>query len=226
MAFLVPTVVDGDGRSAFDIYSLLLKERIIFLGTAIDDQVANLVVAQLLYLDSQGHQPINMYINSPGGAVYAGLAIYDTMKMLKSPVSTMSMGFTGSMSTVILSAGAKGQRYALPHATVHMHPTSGGSKGYTEDVRIAYREQERLQSQIFYLLAKHAGRRTEEIEKAFDNDLFMNAVEARSLGLIDQILGSTEDLIALEHSPFRIALMQQTDAAAMPLIDSSRPALH
>ncbi|WP_249219446.1 ClpP family protease [Chitinophaga sp. HK235] len=225
MAFLIPTVIDGDGRNAFDIYSLLLKERIIFLGTSIDDQVANLIVAQLLYLDSQSHQPISMYINSPGGVVYAGLAIYDTMKMLKSPVSTMCMGFTGSMATVILTAGAQGQRYALPHATVHMHPTGGGAKGYTEDVRIAYREQERLQNQIFYLIALHAGRRTEEIEAAFENDHFMNAIEARSFGLIDQVLGSTEDLIALEHAPFRVALMQQLLSQEKTLIDSSHPTL-
>ncbi|MBC9910923.1 ClpP family protease [Chitinophaga varians] len=225
MAFLIPTVIDGDGRNAFDIYSLLLKERIIFLGTSIDDQVANLIVAQLLYLDSMGHQPISMYINSPGGVVYSGLAIYDTMKMLKSPVSTMSMGFTGSMATVILTAGAKGQRYALPHATVHMHPTGGGAKGYTEDVRIAYREQERLQSQIFYLIAQHSGRQTEEIEAAFENDHFMNAVEAQSFGLIDQVLGSTEDLIALEHSPFRVALMQQQLSPGKILTGGPRPAL-
>ncbi|NSL89448.1 ClpP family protease [Chitinophaga solisilvae] len=212
MAFLIPTVVDGDGRNAFDIYSLLLKERIIFLGTAIDDQVANLIVAQLLYLDSQSHQPISMYINSPGGVIYAGMAIYDTMKMLRSPVSTMAVGFTGSMSTIILSSGASGQRFALPHATIHMHPAGGGAKGYTEDVRIAYREQERLESQIFHLLAKNAGRPVSDIAAAFENDHFLNAVEARSFGLVDEVLGSTDDLIALEFAQLKIATMSSLPA--------------
>lgn len=191
MAFLVPTVVDGESRGAFDIYSLLLKERIIFLGTAIDDQVANLIVAQLLYLDSENHRPINMYINSPGGVIYAGMAIYDTMKMLKSPVSTTAMGFTGSMGTVILTAGASGQRYALPNATIHMHPASGGAKGYTEDVRIAFNEQGRLQYKLSQLIALQSGRSVEEVAYAFRNDHFMDAAEARDFGLVDEVLNST-----------------------------------
>ncbi|HEY8960418.1 ClpP family protease [Chitinophaga sp.] len=191
MAFLVPTVVDGESRGAFDIYSLLLKERIIFLGTAIDDQVANLIVAQLLYLDSENHRPINMYINSPGGVIYAGMAIYDTMKMLKSPVSTTAMGFTGSMGTVILTAGASGQRYALPNATIHMHPASGGAKGYTEDVRIAFNEQGRLQDKLSQLIALQSGRSVEEVAYAFRNDHFMDAAEARDFGLVDEVLNST-----------------------------------
>lgn len=197
MAFLIPTVIDGDSRGAFDIYSLLLKERIIFLGTAIDDQVANLIVAQLLYLDSENHRPINMYINSPGGVVYAGMAIYDTMKMLKSPVSTMAMGFTGSMGTIILTAGATGQRYALPNATIHMHPASGGAKGYTEDVRIAFNEQGRLQQKLFQIIAMQSGRSAEEVEHAFSNDHFMAAEEARDFGLVDEVLNSAAVLPAL-----------------------------
>ncbi|RYZ55702.1 MAG: ATP-dependent Clp protease proteolytic subunit [Sphingobacteriales bacterium] len=204
MSFLIPTVVDSSTRGAYDIYSLLLKERIIFLGTGIDDQVANLIVAQLLYLDSENHAPISMYINSPGGMVYAGLAIYDTMKRLKSPVSTVSVGFTGSMATVILSTGAAGKRYALPHSTVHMHPSSGGAKGYTEDVRIAYREQERLQGQIFHLMARHAGRTVEEVEDAFRRDRFMNAEEARLFGLVDEVLGETDDLLSLNDVLCRV----------------------
>jgi len=198
MAFLIPTVVDSATRGAYDIYSLLLKERIVFLGTAIDDQLANLVIAQLLYLDSESHAPVSMYINSPGGVVYSGMAIYDTMKKLKSPVSTVSVGFTGSMATVILSAGAMGSRFALPHATVHMHPSSGGSKGYTEDVRIAYREQERLQGQVFNLLSKHTDRTYEAIEDAFRRDKFMNAAEAKDFGLVDEVLGDTSDLLSLK----------------------------
>ncbi|RUA19195.1 MAG: hypothetical protein DSY83_00770 [Flavobacteriia bacterium] len=138
-ANMIPMVLDnsGNGERAFDIYSLLLKERIVFLNGAINQSIASVVVAQLLYLNSvDQHRPINLYIQSPGGEVYAGFAIYDTMKMLSAPVSTYSIGFTGSMGTFLLSGGEKGKRFALPHATVHMHPTGGGAKGYTEDVRI------------------------------------------------------------------------------------------
>lgn len=196
---LIPTVIDTTTRGAYDIYSLLLKERIIFLGTAIDDNVANLIVAQLLYLDSENHQPISLYIHSPGGVIYAGFAIYDTMKILKSPVSTIAVGFSGSMGTVLLTAGAKGQRYALPHATVHMHPAGGGARGYTEDVRIAYQEQERLQDQLFYVIAKNTGHSYEEIENMYRRDKFMNAEEAKEYGLVDEILGDAEDLLAIRN---------------------------
>lgn len=194
---LIPTVLDSTTRGAYDIYSLLLKERIIFLGAAIDDQVANLVVAQLLYLDSENHYPVRLYVHCPGGSVYAGLAIYDTMKMMKSPVSTVAVGFTGSMGTVLLTAGAAGQRYALPNATIHMHPTSGGAKGYTEDVSIAYREQERLQNHLFDLMGKHSGHTREEIETSFRRDKFMNAAEAREYGLVDEVLGDAAALQTL-----------------------------
>lgn len=194
---LIPTVLDSTTRGAYDIYSLLLKERIIFLGAAIDDQVANLVVAQLLYLDSENHYPVRLYVHCPGGSVYAGLAIYDTMKMMKSPVSTVAVGFTGSMGTVLLTAGAAGQRYALPNATIHMHPTSGGAKGYTEDVSIAYREQERLQNHLFDLMGKHSGHTREEIETSFRRDKFMNAAEAKEYGLVDEVLGDAAELQTL-----------------------------
>ena len=156
----------GRGERAFDIYSLLLKERIVFLGTGIDDAVANLIVAQLLYLNSvDSKQPISLYINSPGGSVYAGLAIYDAMQMISAPVSTVAVGVSASMGTALLTSGRKGKRYALPHATIHMHPTGGGAKGYTEDVRIAYMEQERLQNQLFYIIGKHSDHKQEEIEE-------------------------------------------------------------
>ena len=161
-------VIDNSGRGerAYDIYSLLLKERIVFLGTPITDQVANLIVAQLLYLNGEDpNQPINMYINSPGGSIYAGLAIYDTMQMIPAPVATYAVGVTASMGTVLLAAGAKGKRYALPHATIHMHPASSGAQGYTEDVRIAFREQERVQTQLFHLVGKHTGHDWKEIEE-------------------------------------------------------------
>lgn len=206
---IIPTVIDGTTRSAYDIYSLLLKERIIFLGTAIDDHIANLIVAQLLYLDSENHYPIRLYVNSPGGVIYAGLAIYDTMKMLKSPVSTMAVGFTGSFGTMILAAGAKGQRYALPHATVHMHPASGGAKGYTEDVRIAYHEQERLENQLFHLIGKHSNHTKDEIEEVYRRDRFMNAVEAKEFGLVDEVLGDVDDLISLRDIQFKIATFDE-----------------
>ena len=205
MSLFIPTVTDASSRGAYDIYSLLLKERIIFLGTAIEENVANLVVAQLLYLDSENHSPINLYVNCPGGVVYAGFAIYDTKKMVKSPVSTIAVGFSGSMGTVILSAGTKGHRYALPHATVHMHPAGGGAKGYTEDVRIAYMEQERIQNQLFYLIGKHTNHKQEEIEEMFRRDRFMNATEAKDYGLVDEVLGDIDDLIPLKELQRKIS---------------------
>jgi ATP-dependent Clp protease, protease subunit len=197
---VIPMVIDNSGRGerAYDIYSLLLKERIIFLGTAIDDQVANVIVAQLLYLNSlSSKDQINLYIHSPGGSVYAGLAIYDAMQMISAPVSTVSVGFSGSMGTALLTSGQKGKRYALPHSTIHMHPTGGGAKGYTEDVRIATREQERLQTQLFHLMGKHTGHSWQEIEEYFIRDRYLNAVEAKAFGLVDEVLGDTSDLIQL-----------------------------
>ncbi len=197
---MVPMVIDRQGsfERAYDIYSLLLKNRIIFLGTPINDQVANVIVAQLLYLNSEDpNQPINMYINSPGGSIYAGLAIYDTMQMIQSPVSTYAVGVTASMGTVLLAAGAKGRRYALPHATIHMHPASSGAQGYTEDVRIAFREQERVQTQLFHLVGKHSGRDWKAIEEDFTRDRYMNVVEAKGYGLIDEILGDTSDVVVI-----------------------------
>lgn len=204
---LIPMVIDNSGRGerAYDIFSLLLKERIIFLGTAIDDQVANLIVAQLLYLNSQDpKRQIDMYINCPGGVVYAGLAIYDAMQMITAPVSTVCVGFSGSMGTALLSCGTKGKRYALPQATIHMHPTGGGAKGYTEDVRIATREQERLQSQLFHIMGKHTGHTWKEIEEYFIRDRFLNALEAKSYGLVDEVLGDTSNLIKIDRGDFQV----------------------
>lgn len=198
---LIPMVIDNTGRGerAYDIYSLLLKERIIFLGTPISDQIANLIVAQLLYLNGDDpNQPINMYINSPGGSIYAGLAIYDTMQMITAPVSTYAVGVTASMGTVLLAAGAKGRRYALPHATIHMHPASSGAQGYTEDIRIAFREQERVQTQLFHLVGKHTGHTWKEIEKDFERDRYMNAIEAKAYGLVDDVLGDVSDIVQIK----------------------------
>ena len=208
-AATIPMVIDNSDRSerAYDIYSLLLKERIVFLGTGVNDQMANLLVAQLLYLDSQSNSlPINMYIQSPGGSVYAGLAIMDTMRMIKAPVHTMAVGMTASMGTIILSAGEKGHRYALPHATIHMHPTGGGAQGYTEDVRIAYREQERLEKQLFHLLAQQCGRNWQQIEADFKRDRFMNALEAKEYGLVDQVLGDTGDIVWLQQPDMSVQM--------------------
>jgi ATP-dependent Clp protease protease subunit len=199
---LIPMVIDSSGRGerAYDIYSLLLKERIIFLGTPISDQIANLIVAQLLYLNGDDpNQPINMYINSPGGSVYAGLAIYDTMQMISAPVSTYAVGVTASMGTVLLAAGAKGRRFALPHATIHLHPAGGGAQGYTEDVRIAFREQERVQTQLFHLVGKHTGHHWKEIEKDFERDRYMSAMEAKEYGLVDDVLGDTTDIVYVKN---------------------------
>ena len=210
-ANVIPMVIDNSSRGerAFDIYSLLLKERIIFLGTQIDDNLANVIVAQLLYLNSiDPKRHIDMYIQSPGGSVYAGLAIYDTMQMISAPVQTTCVGFSGSMGTALLSSGAKGKRFALPHATIHMHPTGGGSRGYTEDVRIATREQERLQVQLFHLIGKHSGHTWKEIEEFFLRDRYLSAPEALSYGLVDEILGDIGDVIKLGHSAFQVNFNQ------------------
>ncbi|MEL7587166.1 MAG: ATP-dependent Clp protease proteolytic subunit [Prolixibacteraceae bacterium] len=208
---LIPMVIDnaGDGERAYDIYSRLLKERIIFLGGPINDAVANVVVAQLLYLNSvDSNRGVDLYIHSPGGSVYAGLAIYDTMKMMSAPVSTYSVGFTGSMGTFLLSSGEKGKRFALPHSTIHMHPTGGGTQGYTEDVRIATREQERLQTQIFHLMGRQTGHSWKEIEEFFLRDKFMNAHEAREFGLIDEVMDDAGDVIVLDNPDSRVSLIE------------------
>lgn len=198
---ILPAVIDSNGRyeRVMDPFSLLFKERIVFLGTPINDQVANAIIAQLLWLNSENpNQPINLYINSPGGSVYAGLAIYDTIQMISAPVSTLAVGVTASMGTVLLTAGAKGRRFALPHATIHMHPASSGAQGYTEDVRIAFRELERIQTQLFYLVSKHTDHNWREIEEIFERDRWMNAVEAKEFGLVDDVLGDASDVIVID----------------------------
>ena len=223
-ASLVPMVIDNSDMSerAFDIYSLLLKERIVFLGSALNDQVANLLVAQLLYLNSTNSTaPVHLYIQSPGGSVYAGMAIYDTMKMMDCPIYTYSVGFTGSMSTFLLSGGDKGHRYALPHSTIHMHPTGGGTKGYTEDVRIATREQERIQAQIFHIMGENTGHSWREIESYFLRDKFLNAFQAKDFGLVDEILGDPGDIIEVEDSPLHIRPVQMNGIETGDELDAS-----
>jgi ATP-dependent Clp protease protease subunit len=195
---LIPMVVDGAehyGRS-YDIYSMLLKNRIIFLGSPITQEIANVIVAQILYLGNEvPKQPIHLYINSPGGEVYAGFAMYDAMQMVDAPVYTYAVGMTASMGTALLAAGAPGHRYSLPHATIHQHPTSSGMKGYTPDVQIALREQERIQTQLFHILGKHTGHSWQEIERDFTRDRFMHSIEAKAYGIIDHILGDSHDVI-------------------------------
>lgn len=191
MNSLIPMVIESTGRGerAYDIYSLLLKERIIFLGSPINDQVSNLIVAQLLYLDREDpEKEISLYINCPGGEIYPGLAIYDTMQQVRSPVSTIAVGWTASMGTVLLAAGTKGRRYALPHATIHMHPAGGGARGAAPDVERQIKELMRMQDLLRKLLAKHTGQPLERIIEDFDRDYFMNAETAVDYGIIDEVL--------------------------------------
>ncbi len=189
---LVPMVIESTGRGerAYDIFSLLLKERIIFLGTPITDQVANLIVAQLLFLDREDpEREIQMYINSPGGAIYPGLAIYDTMQQIQAPVTTFAVGWTASMGTVLLAAGEPGRRSALPHSTIHMHPAGGGAQGYAPDVEIQYKELKRMQDLLHGILSRHTGQSVEQIAEDFERDRFMDAHGAKEYGLVDNILG-------------------------------------
>jgi ATP-dependent Clp protease protease subunit len=194
---LVPMVVESTGRGerAYDIFSLLLKERIIILGTPINDQIANLTVAQLLWLASEdSSKPIRMYINSPGGQVYAGMAIYDTMQQVECPVSTVAVGFTASFGTILLAAGTKGMRYALPNATIHLHQPLGGARGQASDIAIQAQEILRLRTDLNHILGRHTGQTIERIQKDTDRDLYMTAIQARDYGLVDQVLDNAQGL--------------------------------
>jgi ATP-dependent Clp protease protease subunit len=188
---LVPMVIETSGRGerAYDIYSLLLKERIIMLTTPISEQIASLVVAQLLYLAREDpEKPIRLYINSPGGQVYSGMAIYDTMQQIECPVSTVALGFTASFGTVLLTAGEKGMRYALPNATVHMHQPLGGTQGQASDIAIQANEILRLRKSLNEILSLHTGQTIKRIEDDTDRDIFMTAHEAKEYGLVDEVL--------------------------------------
>ncbi len=192
---LIPMVIETSGRGerAYDIYSLLLKERIIFVGTPINDQVANLIVAQLLFLNREDPtKEIQMYINSPGGVIYAGLAIYDTMQQMTAPVSTVAVGVTASFGTVLLAAGTKGYRYALPNATIHMHQPLGGVQGQATDIEIQAKEILRLKEKLNQVFVKHTGKSIDDIERDTERDLYLDAEGAMKYGLIDQILTPPE----------------------------------
>lgn len=188
---LVPMVIESTGRGerAYDIFSLLLKERIIFLGTPISAQVANLIVAQLLFLDREDpEREISLYIHSPGGEIAAGLAIYDTLQLIHAPISTIAVGMTASMATILLTAGAPGRRYALPHATIHLHQPLGGVRGQATDIEIAAREILRMRALINQLLMRHTGLSEDEIDKFMDRDFYMTAQQAVEYGIVDRVL--------------------------------------
>ena len=188
---VIPFVVEQSprGERAFDIFSLLLKERIIFLGTPIDDQIANLIIAQLLYLERDDpDKDINMYVHSPGGVISAGLAIYDTMLLLRCDVATICVGECASMATVLLAAGTKGKRYALPHSTIHIHQARGGATGQAADIEIHAREVIRRNQMIKEILAHHTGQDIERITHDSDRDFFMDAAGAKEYGIVDEVL--------------------------------------
>ncbi len=188
---VIPGVIETGPRGDrfWDIYSLLLKERIVMLFTPIIDQYANIIIAQLLYLDREDpDKDINLYIQSPGGVINSGLAIYDTMQLIRAPVSTICIGMAASMATVLLAAGTKGKRYALPNATIHMHQASGGIQGQAADIQIAAREILRQQEIIRDILVKHTGQSPDKITHDTDRDFYLNADQAREYGIIDEVL--------------------------------------
>jgi ATP-dependent Clp protease protease subunit len=189
--YAVPMVTETSARGErmYDIYSLLLRNRIVYLGTAIDDQVANLIVAQLLYLSNEDREaPIQMYINSPGGQVYSGLAIYDAMQIIPNPISTLAIGVTASFGTVLLTAGTKGKRYALPNATIHMHQPLGGAQGQATEIEIQAREILRLKARLTEIMAFHTGQTVETVHQDTERDRYMNAVQAVEYGLVDAVM--------------------------------------
>ena len=195
---LIPMVIEKSGRQerAYDIYSLLLKNRIVFVGTQIMDQTANLIVAQLLYLSNEDSEaPIQMYINSPGGVIYAGLAIYDTMQMISNPINTVAVGVTASFGTVLLTAGTKGQRFALPHSTIHLHQPLGGAQGQATDIEIQANEILRLRDKLNKILAYHTGQSVEKVKDDTERDYWLTAEDAVSYGLVDKVLEPSKDSI-------------------------------
>ena len=193
---VIPYVIENTNRGerTYDVYSRLLRERIIFLGTGIDDQIANVVIAQLLFLDYEDpERDISIYINSPGGSVTAGMAIYDAMQFVRPDVVTMCMGLAASMGTVLLCSGAAGKRFALPNSTIHQHPAGGGMQGYAPDVEIQARYLLDMQRKTREIMAKHTGQSYERISRDFDRDHYMTPEEAKEYGIIDDILAPNTD---------------------------------
>ena len=197
---LIPMVVEqtGRGERSYDIYSRLLKDRIIFIGTGIDDHVSNLVIAQLLFLQMEdAKKDIHIYINSPGGSVTGGMAIYDTINFFQCDVATYCIGMAASMSTVLLAAGTKGKRFALPNSRVMLHQPSGGAGGQAADIAIAAKEILRWRRTLNEVIAKHTGKTTEQVEKDSDRDYYMSAPEAKDYGIVDHVYASPRDLKSL-----------------------------
>jgi ATP-dependent Clp protease protease subunit len=197
MGYLTPIVIEktGRGERSYDIWSRLLKDRIIFIGTPIDDYIANLVIAQLLFLQMENKsQDINIYINTPGGHVYAGMAIYDTMQFVHCDVATYCIGQASSMGALLLAAGTKGKRYALPHSRIMMHQPSGGAQGTAADIRIQADEILYLKKTLTRLFAKHSGQTIDKVAKDGDRDHFMSADEAKKYGLVDEVVESLKDV--------------------------------
>jgi len=200
---LIPMVVEQDGRGerAFDIYSRLLKDRIIFLGSAMNDEVANLLIAQLLFLESEDpDKDINFYINSPGGLVTAGLAVYDTMQYIKSDITTVCIGQAASMGALLLTAGSPGKRYSLPNARILIHQPMGGFQGQASDIEIQAKEMLRMKESLNQILVRHSGKTMDQIQRDTDRDYFMSALEAKSYGIIDHVIANRDDLDRLEKS--------------------------
>ncbi len=200
MSYYVPIVLENTGRGerSMDIYSRLLKDRIIFIGTPIDDGVANVVIAQLLFLQMEdSKKDIHVYINSPGGVVTGGMAIYDTMNFLQCDIVTYCVGMAASMSTVLLAAGTKGKRFALPNSRVMIHQPSGGAGGQTADIAIAAKEILRWRKTLNEALSRHTGKPAAEIEKNSDRDFYMSALEAKEYGIVDHVVASTRDAQAI-----------------------------
>ena len=222
---LVPMVIESSSRGerAYDIYSRLLKERIIFLGDAIEDHLANLIIAQLLFLDSEDpEKDISLYINSPGGVVNSGLAIYDTMQYLRAPVSTICIGMAASMAAVLLAAGTKGKRYALPNSRIMIHQGSGGFRGNAPDAMIQMREWEFLVQRNNEILARHTGQELEKVRKDTDRDFFMSPEDAQNYGIIDSVYAVQWDSLTAQHHDAKVAEEAAEETATEPAAEPKR----
>src|ERR1051326_9067062 len=214
---LIPMVVEqtGRGERSYDIYSRLLKDRIIFIGTSIDDHIANLVIAQLLFLQMEdGKKDINVYINSPGGSVTAGLAIYDTMQFLTCDVTTYCLGMAASMGAVLLSAGTKGKRFALPNSDIMIHQVSGGAQGQASDVERTVEYMFKLKKRLIHILSQHTGKPEEQVQRDSDRDYYMTAAEAKAYGLVDEVIKSRKEAKLLDGDGSGKGLNDRSTAVA------------